>query len=915
MAKEKEDGRPNPDELLQKIQKEEKGKLTVFLGAAAGVGKTYAMLEAAHDRLLEGLNVAVGWLETHGRAETEKLAVGLRQFAPQTIEYRGKMLQEMDIDAILAEKPEIVLVDELAHTNIPGSRHVRRFQDVEELLENGIHVYTTVNIQHIESLNDIVAKITGIVVRETVPDYILEQADSIQLVDIPPEELIKRLKEGKVYVPEQATNALKKFFRTGNINALRELSLRFTASHVDQDLVEYMKQQKIEGPWPASGRVMVCVSASPFSAQLIRAARRLASGLHAELLAVHIETPQCRFPMGDKERDRIARNLHLAEELGGKTISVVGKNLTEEILDVARTNNVSAIVIGKPRHSRIWDFIHGSVADSLIRKSAGINVYVIQNTEEKESDSGVKTGITTALPESKAVPLFPYLGGLSMAAGITIISWLFQSQIEIVNIALLYLLPVFFTAFWWGRLPAYATAFVCVLAYDFLFVPPIFTFTVYDIRYVWSFIIFLLVSFFIGGQTEQLRSEARIARQREKSIRALYDFSREIAAVVDLDRIAQEMAVHMGENLGRATRVLLPGSKDMLTIQGYYDTEQADAEEQPFSEAEYAVADWAYRHGQVAGRSTETLPGGQYLYVPLMSGDKTNGVFGVKLNQQNVTPEERQLINTWVGFAAIAIERVKLTEQARQTALLIEADKLRTALLNSISHELRTPLSAIVGASSMLLETEVTYDEKTRHELLESIQEGARRMERVVVNLLDTARIENDMLQLKNDWCDIEDIVGAALRRLGETAVKYAIKTELSSDLGLVRADCVLLEQVLINIVDNAMKYSPPGSPIIIAADRKRDRIKIEVMDSGPGIPQEELPYIFEKFYRVKQPRKVEGIGLGLSICKSIIEAHGGQIWAGNRPTGGTVITFTIPVQEGCPNIPLLEGNNDGKRC
>ena len=914
MAKEKEDGRPNPDELLQKIQKEEKGKLTVFLGAAAGVGKTYAMLEAAHDRLLEGLNVAVGWLETHGRAETEKLAVGLRRFAPQTIEYRGKMLQEMDIDAILAEKPEIVLVDELAHTNIPGSRHVRRFQDVEELLENGIHVYTTVNIQHIESLNDIVAKITGIVVRETVPDSILEQADSIQLVDIPPEELIKRLKEGKVYVPEQATNALKKFFRTGNINALRELSLRFTASHVDQDLVEYMKQQKIEGPWPASGRVMVCVSASPFSAQLVRAARRLASGLHAELLAVHIETPQCRFPMGDKERDRIASNLRLAEELGGKTISVVGKNLTEEILEVARTNNVSAIVIGKPRHSRVWDFFHGSVVDALIRKSGGINVYVIQNTEEKSNDTVMKTGIATTLPASQTVPLFPYVGGVSMAVGITIISWLFQNQIELVNISLLYLLPVFFTAFWWGRLPAYATAFVCVLAYDFLFVPPVFTFTVYDIRYVWSFIIFLLVSFFIGGQTEQLRLEAKIARQREKNIRALYDFSREIAAVVDLNRIAQEMAVHMGENLGRATRVLLPEGKDILTIRGYYDIEQDDFGGQPFSEAEYAVADWAYRNGQVAGRSTETLPGGQYLYVPLLSGDNRIGVFGVKLNRQKVTPEERQLINTWVGFAAIAIERVKLTEQARQAALLVEADKLRTALLNSISHELRTPLAAIVGASSMLLETGVSYDEKTRHELLESIQEGSRRMERVIVNLLDTARIENDMLHLKNDWCDLEDIVGAALQRFGETTAKYVVKTEIPAGLGLFRADCVLLEQVLINLIDNAMKYSPTGSTITITAAREQEMIKVAVMDNGAGIPKEDLPHIFDKFYRVKQARKVEGIGLGLAICKGIIEAHGGQIWAENRTSGGTVITFTLPVHEKSPIIPPLEENENGKR-
>ena len=657
-------------------------------------------------------------------------------------------------------------------------------------------------------------------------------------------------------------------------------------------------------------------SASPFSAQLIRAARRLAGGLHAELLAVHIETPRCRYPIGDKERERINRNLRLAEELGGKTMLVVGKNLTEEILEAARSNNVSAIVIGKPRHSRIWDFIHGSVVDALIRKSGGINVYVIQNTKDPDGDGSVKTGITTAASESNEVSVFQYIGGLSMALGVTVISWLFQSQIEIVNIALLYLLPVFFTAFWWGRLPAYATAFACVLAYDFLFVPPIFTFTVYDIRYVWSFIIFLLVSFFIGGQTEQLRSEAKIARQREKSIRALYAFSREIAAVVDLNRIVQEMAAHMGENLGRPTRVLLPDNKDVLTIRGYYDIfhNNENVMETAFSEDEYAVADWAYRHGQAAGRSTETLPGGQYLYVPLMSGNSAIGVFGVKLSRQNVTPEERQLINTWIGFAAIAIERVKLTEQARQAALLVEADKLRTALLNSISHELRTPLSAIVGASSMLLETGVIYDEKTRQELLESIQEGSRRMERVVVNLLDTARIENDMLHLRHDWCDIEDVVGAALRRLRETAAKYVIKTALSSDMGLFRADCVLLEQVLVNLVDNAMKYSSLGSSIIIAAAQEEEYIKLAVMDEGTGIDKEDLPYIFEKFYRAKQSQKVEGIGLGLSICKTIVEAHGGKIWAENRPSGGISVQFTLPIQDGSLITPVAEENENGKR-
>jgi two-component system sensor histidine kinase KdpD len=911
MPKEKQDRRPTPEELLQKINKEADGKLTVFLGAAAGVGKTFTMLEAAHDRLAEGVNVVIGWVETHGRAETEKLTEGLPRVAPQTILYRNKPLAEMDTDAILGKKPTIVLVDELAHTNIPGSRHVRRFQDVEELLDNGIDVYTTVNIQHIESLNDIVSQITGVIVRETVPDHIIERANSIQLIDIPPEELIKRLKEGKVYIPGQVEQALKKFFRPGNINALRELSLRFTAKRVDQDLAEYMKQENIEGPWPASGKVMVCVSASPFSAQLVRAARRLAGGLHAELLAVHVDTPRRRFPLSDKERNRVAHNLRLAEELGGKTLSVVGENLAAEILEAARVHNVTAIVVGKPLRGRIWEFFHGSVVDTLIRNGSGIHVYVIQVDKEKEAETGGIAGIKTALPMSPPVPWTQYTGGLGMVAVITAISWLLKSQLEIVNIALLYLLPVFFTALWWGRWPSYASALSSVLAYDFLFVPPIFAFSVYDIHHIWSFVIFLVFSYFIGRRTELLRSEARAARQREKNIRTLYDFSREIAAVVNLERIVQELATQMGENLGRSTRVLLPDGKDILSVCGSFDApgQHAIQEAPGLSDAECAVAAWAYQHGQVVGRSTETLPGGQYLYVPLVTGNKVVGVFGVKLDRHTVTPEERQLINAWVSFAAIAVERVKLTEQANQASLLVETDKLRSALLNSISHELRTPLSAITGATSMLLDAGVEYGPETRRELLESIQEGSGRMERVVVNLLDTARMENGMLHLKNDWCDIEDTVGVALRRIGETLRKYVVHTELPAKLSLIRADCVLLEQVMVNLIDNAMKYSPVGSTIIITAAQEGENMRIAVMDNGPGIPQDDLPFIFDKFYRAKHPQKIAGTGLGLSICKSIVEAHNGKIWAKNRTGGGAEVGFTVPIRGDGVAIPAEVGD------
>ncbi|HWQ61930.1 MAG TPA: sensor histidine kinase KdpD, partial [Negativicutes bacterium] len=792
----KQEQRPDPEAILEKLNKAARGKLTVFLGAAAGVGKTYTMLEVAHERLRGGSDVVIGWVETHGRQETERLVAGLPQIPAMTLVYRGKELAEMDIDAIIARKPELVLVDELAHTNVPGSRHVRRFQDVEELLDAGINVYTTLNIQHIESLNDVVAQITGIVVKETVPDHIIEEADNVQLIDIPPEELIERLKEGKVYVPGQAERALKNFFRPGNINALREMSLRFTASRVDRQLSEYMREHQIDGPWPAAGRIMVCVSASPFSAQLIRVARRLASGQQAEWLAVHIETAR-RFPVGDTERDRVARNMRLAEELGAETLSTTADDLAAEILEIARTYNVTAIVIGKPRHSRLRELLYGSVVDKLIRNGSGINVYVIQAQKETAPGGSIATA-----KAGERVNWSHYSLSLLMVAAVTLFSWLLKGRIELVNIALIYQLPVALSAFWWGRWPAYFTAVSSVLIFDFLFVPPIFTFTVDDIRYVWSFLTFLIVAFVIGGRTELLRFEATAARAREKSTRALYDFSREIAAVIDLDTIVRKLAGQAADALGRKVMVLLPDENGSLTVWAEKEpqNEYRPPTKIPLADsAEAAVAAWAYEHRQVAGRSTETLPGAQYLYLPLNTRDNTVGVLGIRIVEKLITHEQRRLMGAWAGLAAIAVERVKLTEEARQASLLVESDRLRAALFNSVSHELRTPLSSIIGSSSTLLDAEEMYSPAERRSLLETIKEGATRINLILVNLLDTARLESGMLQLKNDWCDIEDIIGTALRQLAEQIKGRPLDVKIPDDVPLLRGDCVLLGQVMVN--------------------------------------------------------------------------------------------------------------------
>lgn len=891
------DNRPDPDTILKRIHKETRGKLTIFLGATAGVGKTFAMLKTAHERLQEGTNIIIGWVDTHGRKETEQLVAGLSVIPAKFLNYRGKKIPEMDTDAILTRNPELVLVDELAHTNIPGSRNVRRFQDVEELLSAGINVYTTLNIQHIESLNDVVAQVTGVVVRETVPDYVVDQADKVQLIDIPSEDLIERLQEGKVYIPGQAEQAMRKFFRQGNINALRELALRYTASRVDKDLSAYMREHNIDGPWPAAGRVMVCVSGSPFSAHLVRAASRLASGMKAECLAVHIEETRRRLA-SDFERERIARNMRLAEELGAKTLSITADDLPDKIVELARVHNVTAIVIGKPRRSWWHELIHGSVVNRLIRKSGNLNIYVIQTEHEPETENTTKSGS----PLHARTDWRPYAGSAFMVAMITLASHAARNQIEQSNIALLYQLPVVLGAYWWGRWPAYFTGVCSVLAFDYLFVPPFYTFSVDDMRYLWSFFTFLIVAFVIGGRTELLRHEAVTAQLREKNTQALFDFSREIAAVIDLDTIVRQLAKRAADALDRRIMVLLPDEQGRLSVYVDFKPLEGDchtAREPIPDSTEAAVAAWAYEHRRIAGRSTETLPGASNLYIPLVTRENVVGLLGVKVVEKLITPEQQKLMEAWAALAAIAIERVRLTEKAREATLVLESDRLRTALLNSISHELRTPLASIMGSASTLLESDSLYSADERHELLENITDGSKRMNLILSNLLDTARIESGMMKLKYDWCDIEDVIGTALQHLSEQVENRRLEINIRNGTPLLQGDCVLLGQVILNLIDNALKYSPADSSIEIQASAANEGLTVSVADHGIGIPATDMTKVFDKFYRVQHSESsIPGTGLGLSICKSIIEAHGGKIWAENRSEGGTVFSFSIPLMK-----------------
>lgn len=897
MEKEK---RADPDALLASIAEENCGKLTVFLGAAAGVGKTYAMLEAARERLSEGVDAVVGLVETHGRAETEALLKGLPAIPPRMLEYRGKQFPEMDLDALLARKPELALVDELAHTNIPGSRHAKRYQDVEELLAAGINVYTTLNIQHVETLNDVVARITGVTVRETVPDRILESAFQIQLVDIPPEELILRLKEGKVYVPGQAQEALRKFFRPGNINALREMALRYTARRVDHQVESYMRVHGIEGPWPAGERIMVCVSPSPFSAQLVRIARRIAEGLQADWMAVYVETPR-RYPAGEAEKDQLAKNLRLVEELGAESIILRGSDVAEELLEVARKHNVSQIIVGKPAHSRLWEWLHGSVVDKIIRKSSGISINVIPSTCNPDRPQHIPERVR------QPVPILPYAGAVLMMVVISLLNALLKPFLGLVNIAMIFLLPVLFSAVIWGTGPAAASAFMGIIVFDFFFVPPIFLFTVADIRYLISFGIFMLVALSTGKLSTRLREQVASSRRRETRLAALYTLSHDIAAVAELGLVLESVVRKVAEAVEGQVVVLLPDNHGRLAVQA----SSAPPGEDFMDANELAVATWVLEHGQMAGRGTDNLGGADGLYLPLRTEQGTHGVLGFQLHkkERRLQPEQRRLLEAFAGLAAVAVARVQLAEKAREAQVVAESERLRTALFNSLSHDLRTPLASIIGAVTGLLEEENVYSPSARRDLLQTIQQGAVRMNRFVNNLLDMARLESGLLHLNKEWCDVQDIIGVAVNRMGEPLRSRPVRIDLESDLPLVRADFVLIEQVLVNLLDNALKYSDAGSEISISVSRGDNELKISVADRGPEVPDSDLERIFDKFYRLLSPRLVSGTGLGLAICKGIIEAHGGRIWAANNPDGGVVITFELPVGGSIPGNIIEPAN------
>jgi len=884
--------RPDPDELLKQIQSDEqarkRGKLKIFLGYAAGVGKTYAMLEAARQRKEEGVDVVIGYVETHKRVETEAMVGELEVVPRRSMEYHGVTLTEMDVDAVLARRPTLALVDELAHTNAPDSRHPKRYQDMEELLDAGINVYTTLNIQHLESLNDVVAQITGVIVRETIPDVVIDEASEIELIDLPPDELLVRLQSGKVYIPEQAARAIRDFFRKGNLTALREMTMRRAAERVDDQMRSYMQTRAIPGPWHAAERLLVCISPSPLSERLIRSARRLADELNAEWMAIYVETPQLAA-LSPEKRERIARILRQAEELGART-SVLGSSSSvtasaQTVLEFARKNNISKIIVGKPLRPRWQEFLRGSMIDTLLRQSGDIDVYVVASSDQPSVPPEENPlQIHSSLPR--------YLWSLLMVVIATGLGFLIGGRIEPTNLVMLYLLTVVVAAIYLGRGPAILASILGVLAFDFLFVTPYFTFAVSDTQYIITFIALFFVGMVISQLTARAREQADAAHQREAETAELYALSRDLAIARQLDDILQVLIQHLEETFGRNTAILLPENERLVT--------RLASTNLKLDENEVAVADWVYRHGDPAGRHTNTLPAALFRYLPLKTARGVVGVVGVEgpePSSPDLTPQQRRLMEAFASQAALAIERVQFAEQVRQAQLLQATEKLQTALLNSISHDLRTPLVSITGALTSLDEQSENLDDENRKSLIVTAREEADRLNRLVGNLLSMTRIESGAIKLHLEPGDVQDLIGTALDQLGRRIAHRKVQVDMPDDFPLVPMDFTLMVQVVVNVLDNAVKYSPEYCAIEVFAELDDKNIRLKILDRGEGIPPDDLSRVFDKFYRVQRPDSVSGTGLGLSISKGIVEAHSGTIQAFRREGGGTIIQIELPLK------------------
>ncbi|MGC1780251.1 MAG: sensor histidine kinase KdpD [Xanthobacteraceae bacterium] len=903
MAEQRRDteNRPSPEALLAAARREEGrvGKLRIFVGAAPGVGKTYEMLQQAHARKKDGYDVVIGVVETHSRRETEALVAGLEAIPRKRIDYKGQSLTEMDLDAIIARRPQIVLVDELAHTNVEGSRHPKRYLDVEELMSCGIDVYTTVNIQHIESLNDVVAQITHVRVRETVPDAVFDRADAVELVDLTPADLIQRLKEGKVYVPKQAERALEHFFSPANLTALRELALRRTAERVDEQLLSEMQAHAIQGPWAAGERILVCISEDARSAGLVRYAKRLADRLHGPWMALYIEGRRA-LQLTEEERDRIADTLRLVEALGGEAVTLPAsdRRIADDVINYSLANNVTQIIIGKSARNRWFEIVHGSVVHELVRRSGNISVHVIAG--DTVGGQPIPRKSTRSAEQDHGFDLRPYGAALVAVAAALGIAELIGATIGPTNSDLVFLTAVVAVAVRFGLWPSLFASLVSALAYNFFFLPPIYTFTIADPHNVTAFGFFTLVAVIVSSVAARVRTQAVATAERARTTESLYAFSRKLAGAGTLDDVLWATAYQTALMMNVRVVLLLPEAGSIAVKAGYPPEDILD-------DADIAAAKWAWANNRVAGRGSDTLPGAKRLFLPMYTGRGAIGVMGIDSDKPGplLTPDQRRLLDALGDQGALAIERVKLVEEMDRVERAAETERLRSALLTSISHDLKTPLAAVLGSAGTLrdLADNLSAGEKT--ELLGTIIDESERLNRFIANLLDMTKLEAGAITPNLALHDLGEIVGSAIRRANRILSRHKIELELAPDLPMLQLDAVLFEQVLFNLLDNAAKYAPPETIIRIQGWQTSDAVYLRVLDEGNGIPAPDLEHIFDKFYRAQKADQVRaGTGLGLAISRGFVEAMHGTIVAANRSERpGAMFTVALPIPHGTQRL------------
>jgi two-component system sensor histidine kinase KdpD len=906
------DQRPDPDQLLARVERDKakakRGRLKIFFGAAAGVGKTFAMLLAARERRSENLDVVIGVVETHGRKETKALVEGLEVLPPRKIDYKGTILHEFDIDAALKRRPGIIVVDELAHSNVPGSRHPKRWQDIHELLDAGIDVYTALNVQHLESLNDDIGQIAGIRVWETVPDTVFEEADEVELVDLPPDELLLRLKEGKVYLPQQAQEAVNHFFRKGNLIALRELSLRQTANRVDAQMLDYREDNAIREVWQVSDRILVCIGPNELAERLVRAGKRLATSMRAEWIVAYVETPELQRMPAEK-RDGILRILRLAEQLGAETVTLSAPEMSEALIRFSRERNINKIVIGKPSRRGWRRWVMGSVVDVLISHAHNINIYLLgsplsrERTELQSELSLLKKSPLPGLKQRIPPKTKKRYGGYFWAIVVTLLSTavgrLMLGQLELANLVMVYLLGVVFVATRFGRGPSILAAVFGVGCFDLLFVQPYYSFSVSDSQYLITLLAMLVVGIVISNLMVNVRSQAKVAAHRERRAAALYSMSKELSSIQSEDEAVRIAVKHLYSEFSSPNVILFPNGNGRVVFPRHQGIAQS------LRGADLSVAQWVFDHNEIAGQGTNTLPGASAVYFPIHNEDKVLGVLALlPVNLRRVfLPEQQKLLETFLRQISQAIARIRFSEQARSTQLQMEAERLRNSLLSAISHDLRTPLATIIGSASAIAQDKGELKPQDRLDLGQGIVDEAERMSNLVNNILDMAKLEAGMLELNKQWHPLEEIIGTVLTLLHAQLTGRPVRVKLPEGIPMILADSVMIEQVLINLLENAVRYTPPGSALEIFAEINESSVEIAVADHGPGIPKGQEERLFEKFYQTRHESAQSGVGLGLAICRAIVEVHGGRIVARNRSEGGAEFVFSLPLDQAPPTV------------